>query len=247
MPNIIAPNNDQSPVSRARAASAGSADAVTRILCLSALAAALVWAVSVGVAEWRVQRLVADRMAQASGQTVFPAADLLGQTKPLPPRGALSRGLMKATAAFGSTGALRQSLIVAARRDIEQALRARPIWPAALVGEVFLDYVDGGVASPAVHRSLAASYRAAPFLPEEGEWRVRFGLAAWPWLTADVRQAILDEGVWQAELSPTRFEAMTQAFRETPAAAAFRARLLRHGDHAPPPLSSTARSASFAG
>ncbi|WP_294202706.1 hypothetical protein, partial [uncultured Sphingomonas sp.] len=105
----------------------------------------------------------------------------------------------------------------------------------------------GGVASPAVHRSLAASYHAAPFLPEEGEWRVRFGLAAWPWLTAKVRQRVLDEGVWQAELSSTRFEAMTQAFRETPAAAAFRARLLRQGDHTPPSMSSTARSASFAG
>ena len=138
MPNIIAPSNDRAPVPRARAASAGPADAATRILCLSVLGAALAWAASVGVAEWRVQRLVADRMAQASGQTVFPAADLLGHTEPLPPRGALSRGLMKATAAFGSTGALRRSLIVAARRDVEQALRARPIWPAALVGQVFL-------------------------------------------------------------------------------------------------------------
>ncbi|MBZ6382907.1 hypothetical protein [Sphingomonas sanguinis] len=247
MPNIIAPSNDQAPVPRARAASAGPTDAATRILCLSVLGAALAWAASVGVAEWRVQSLVADRMAQASGQTVFAAADLLGHTEPLPPRGALSRGLMKATAAFGSTGVLRRSLIVAARRDIDQALHARPIWPAALVGQVFLDYVDGGVASPGAHRSLAASYRAAPFLPEEGEWRVRFGLAAWPWLTADARQHVLDEGVWQAELSPTRFEAMTQAFRETPAAAVFRARLLRHGDHTPPSMSSTARSASFAG
>lgn len=217
------------------------------MLCLVVLGAALVWAVWVGVAEWRVQNLVADRAAQASGQTVFAASDLLDRTAPLPPRGALSRGLMKAAAAFGSTGALRQSLIVAARQDVDQALRARPIWPAALVGQLFLDYVDGGIASPRAHRSLADSYRAAPFLPEEGEWRVRFGLAAWPWLTADLRQHVLEEGVWQAELSQNRFDAMAEAFRDTPAGSAFRARLLRHGGRAPPSVSSTAPSASFAG
>ncbi len=113
--------------------------------------------------------------------------------------------------------------------------------------QVFLDYVDGGVASPAVHRSLAASYRAAPFLPEEGEWRVRFGLAAWPWLTAEVRRQVLVEGVWQAELSSDPLRGHDQAFRETPAAAAFRADCSAKATTRAPSMSSTARSASFAG
>ncbi len=246
MPNITAPNDDGVPASRARAASAGPADAATRLACLTVLGAALAWAASVGFAEWRVQHLVAERAAQASGQAVFSGAELLSQDTPLPPRGALSRGLMKAAAAFGDTAVPRDDLIAAARRDIDAALRARRVWPAALVGRVFLDYVEGGVASPRAHRALAASYRAAPFLPEEGEWRVRFGLAAWPWLTADLRGRVIDEGVWQAGLSQGRFDAMTEAFRASPAGAVFRDRMLRLGGHVPPPVSPAARSASVA-
>jgi hypothetical protein len=246
MPNITAPNDDAVPASRARAASAGPADAATRVACLTVLGAALVWAASVGIAEWRVQHLVADRAAQASGQTVFGAPDLLSQGTPLPPRGALSRGLMKAAAAFAATGTPRADLIAAARRDVDAALQTRRVWPAALVGQVFLEYVEGGVASPRARRALAASYRAAPFLPEEGEWRVRFGLAAWPWLTADLREQVLDEGVWQAGLSQGRFDAMTEAFRASPAGAVFRARMLHHGGHEPPSVSPAARSAPVA-
>jgi len=246
MPNITAPNDDAVPASRVRVASAGPADAATRVACLTVLGAALVWAASIGVAEWRVQYLVADRAAQAIGQTVFSASDLLNDNTPLPPRGALSRGLMKAAAAFAATGTPRANLIAVARTDVDTALRARRIWPAAIVGQAFLEYVKGGVTSQRAHRALAASYRAAPFLPEEGEWRVRFGLAAWPGLTADLRERVLDEGVWQAGLSQGRFDAMTEAFRASPAGALFRARMLHHGGHEPPSVSPAARSAPVA-
>lgn len=244
MPTITGPNNDSVRRSRSHGTGPRWGDAAARILCLLALGAALWWSVRITAAEWRVQGAIADRAAQAAGTAPITAPDLARENAPLPPRGALARGMSLAAAAAGASGAARTTLITAARRDIQAALHARRSWPSALVGLSFLNYVEGGIGSPAAHRVLADSYEAAPYLPDEGVWRIRFGLAAWPWLSPTVRARILDEGAWQAELSPSRFALMKEIFASSSAGPAFRERLLRH-DKTPAVMSAIAkRSAS---
>lgn len=243
MPTITGPSDGTARSVQRGGAGVRAGDVAARILCLLLLGAALWWSVRVLVAEVRVQDAIATRAAEAAGTIPLAPPTLPQDADPLPPRGALARGMSYAAAASRATPPARTALIAAARRDIRSALGARQSWPAALVGLTFLDYVDGGIGSPAAHRALADSYAAAPYLPDEGVWRVRFGLAAWPWLSPEVRRHILDEGVWQAGLSPGRYAVMKEAFEFSSARSAFRDRLLRQ-DKTPPTLSAIAKRAA---
>lgn len=183
-------------------------------------------AVSAGKVERQIEVAQLARADQQAQRPATPRWDPLGRDAPSA-RAALARSVSEAAAAFATTGREREADLATARANIALAQTARPDWPEALVANTFIDFVEGGVLSPNALRHFAASYQAAAFLPEAAPWRISFGVEAWPSLDAGTRRHVLEEAVWQAEISPAQYALVRGLFRLEPADTAFET-LLEH-------------------
>jgi hypothetical protein len=135
-----------------------------------------------------------------------------------------ARAWTVAANAAGSPAA-RTTRIRRARESLDAALRLRPLSAHAWVVAAF---VDGSVgARGEALGDLARSYTLAPFLREDGLWRMGVGASSWADLAPPVRERLLDEADWLAALGPDSRRQVQTQLGGSPAAVAFALRRLR--------------------
>jgi hypothetical protein len=116
----------------------------------------------------------------------------------LPPRALLAAAALRGGRAESEMDAgARAALVGAARRDVRDALVARPRWGAGWVMAGYLDEIAGDNGLPAFERS----YRFAPYLRREAMWRIGFAVRHWRHLPRETRAAVLEEAGWLARRS----------------------------------------------
>jgi hypothetical protein len=123
-----------------------------------------------------------------------------------PPRALAASGVHLIMAAGGPSDPNGARLPDAQRR-LEEALARRPSEGGWLTWLAYVKALRGGV-TPAVLDAYAASYEAAPYLPREGFWRVRFGALNWTRLPVAVRRKMIAEAVWLKAIDPTEVGAV---------------------------------------
>ena len=120
----------------------------------------------------------------------------------------------------------RREMLGEAQRHLTAALRVRPTaggWWTWLAYARQLDGADQGQ----VIDALIKSYAGAPFLAQEGPWRVRQCAINWPLLPKAVKERVIDEVVWMRDVDPDNATAVEGAFTDPAALVALRAGLAR--------------------
>lgn len=119
---------------------------------------------------------------------------------PCPPRALAASGVRMVIAAGGPSDPAGSRLPEAQRR-LEAALARRPNEGGWLTWLAYTKALREGV-SPAVLKTFTASYEAAPYLPREGFWRVRFGAMNWTRLPEAAQRRVAAEAVWLKAIDP---------------------------------------------
>lgn len=118
-----------------------------------------------------------------------------------PPRALAASGVHLILAAGGPSDP-KGARLPEAQRRLEAALAHRPREGGWLTWLAYVRAVrEGGVTSASL-AAYAASYEAAPYLPREGFWRVRFGALNWTRLPVAVRRKMIAEAVWLKAIDP---------------------------------------------
>lgn len=105
--------------------------------------------------------------------------------------------------------------------------RIRPRSAAAQVLRCRAALIAMGKSTPAAIGHLRASYRYAPFLRNEGQWRVAVAVAYWPSLDEPLRAAAVDEAVWMGEIDGSLRRTVEAIVADSPAAVRVQLRLAR--------------------
>lgn len=143
------------------------------------------------------QMCVEYRVSQALDalQSSNPAIDR-SRENDLSARESLYRGLALARrAAELPRGPGRDAVLDDVTRLIAGARAARPRWGQALVAESYLDMLRFGETDQRTLAAFRASYRAAPFLRDEADWRIQYAIAVWPLIGPDDREAVAHEAI----------------------------------------------------
>jgi hypothetical protein len=117
-----------------------------------------------------------------------------------PPRALAASGVHLIIAAGGPSDP-KGARLPDAQHRLEEALTHRPREGGWLTWLAYVKALREGV-TPAVLDTYAASYEAAPYLPREGFWRVRFGAMNWTRLPVAVRRKMIAEAVWLKAIDP---------------------------------------------
>ncbi|MBR7619208.1 hypothetical protein JKL49_07380 [Phenylobacterium sp. 20VBR1] len=143
-----------------------------------------------------------------------------------PPRARAAIGVRLTTeAAAQSDPAQRRLKLAEAERQFAGALAARPDSGGWWAWVSYARALDGRQA--AALDALTRSYVAAPFLPMEAAWRIRYGALNWDRLTPTVRAQVVNETVWMRDVDPTAATGLFTAFTDPRAASALNAGLAR--------------------
>ncbi len=178
-----------------------------------------------GVAAFAVMRQVElDRFREASGMAAVAAvpddrrraaAALAGcgGAQPAEIMLACATGYAALAAKAGEPRARAQALATG-RASVQILLRDAPrradLWVLAAYFAALSDRRREAVSD------LCQSYRHAPFLRAQAEWRLWFGAHAWPTLSRSCRAALVDEALWYQELGYERRMATQAALAGTP-------------------------------
>ena len=187
------------------------------VLLVLLLGSAYVIAQELEVRRW-AQALDRQQLALARGEALPQAAP------PAPsgsPRALVQAALFKARLAEASDGGSRDALLEEAQRYLDGARIARPQWGEAEIVSAYIASLKGSGHGPAQDRSLALSYRYAPYLRGSAPFRIRLGLQRWDALPPDVKERLIDEAVWYSRLEPETREPMFALIRRTGAYRSF--------------------------
>lgn len=110
-----------------------------------------------------------------------------------------------------------QRLRSIARRDLETARAARPIWGDAATVLAYARTLENPVSMSAVASALSESYRDAPYVKDVARWRIETGLWCWQFLPAPARERLVAEAVWYVRLRPHERVAIFRLMRLSPA------------------------------
>lgn len=108
----------------------------------------------------------------------------------------------------------------AAAAAIRTTGRLITIDPAAGINHVLFAYALVQVTpnrGPDALRELTESYRTAPFLRQQGYWRIWYGARHWGSFDAATRSALLEEALWLQGLGRSDRDAVQGALSGTPA------------------------------
>ncbi len=122
--------------------------------------------------------------------------------------------------------AARDRMLTEAQTRLAAALAVRPNdagWWTWLAYARFL----AGKTEASVIEALARGYDSAPFLAQEGPWRVRRCAEDWALLSPGLRAKVINEVVWMRDVDPDSAARVRDAFAAPDAAAALRAGLAR--------------------
>ncbi len=207
---------------------AGWAPLATRAIAVTALIGAGVAGVPVLLDQWTADRVEAAATQLLGGPSPMPweaggdQADC-GPTCPARAQAAIGVGLTALAVSEDDAGR-RAQLLSRAQARLDAALAVRPtagdwwVWLAyarALDNQSDTQVIDG----------LARSYASAPYLADQGEWRVRYGAAHWSELSPAVRRAVVAEAVWIRDIDPMGGKVVFAAFLDPGARAALAAGL----------------------
>ncbi len=155
--------------------------------------------------EWRIKRLSSLQMLAGrthAGDALLPysmAPDDMTAREQL-----LSAAFLARTAA-GETGREREATLVRARRLVERAQSARPLWAQSDIVQAYIVGLTQDGVNPQSSAWLERSYDHAPFLDQSSDWRIRYVVAAWPAASAILRQRAIDEAIWQSTKSAAMY------------------------------------------
>lgn len=111
-------------------------------------------------------------------------------------RESLYRGMALArSAAQLPSGDGRDAVLDDAARLIAAARAERARWGEAMVAEAYLNLLRYGQADLRTLSAFRASYRVAPFLREQADWRIQYAIAVWPLIEPDDRQSVAREAI----------------------------------------------------
>jgi len=128
-------------------------------------------------------------------QSNDPVIDRLREDD-LPAREALYSGMALARQAANlPAGPGRDAVLGDAARLIDQARDQRPYWGPALVALSYLNLLRFGEGDDRTIAAWRSSYRVAPFLRDEADWRIQYALAVWPRIGPDDRRAVAREAI----------------------------------------------------
>ncbi len=121
------------------------------------------------------------------------------------PRAALlaSSLFLSAAAQAPQQSAQRAALLARAEEQLAAISSTRPHWADRHLLQSSLARLREGDFSDAALAALAASYDDAAFLRYGADWRIRYGFAVWPALSARTQRQIVQEAVWIAHVTPT--------------------------------------------
>lgn len=120
-----------------------------------------------------------------------------------PARALIQDALARAQdAELGKSPAERSRLLDQAQGAIAAAATQRPHWGEARTVEAYIAALRAGPMAAATQAAYARSYADAPYLRDAAQWRIGFGMACWPSLSAATRARLIDEAVWYARLRP---------------------------------------------
>ena len=183
----------------ARARTGGGALAI-RLFVSLLLGCALFLAVVNAFNEIQISRL-ARLHARSSAERDFAASAIFfPQTVGLPARAALLSAAILARSARQAPDRQRAGLRELAFVFLDEAEAKRPRWAQATLVRVYMNAADSRGRGQ-VPELLALSYRQAPFLAKDGEWRFRASLANWSALDRDTQFASAQEAAYLASLS----------------------------------------------
>lgn len=157
-------------------------------------------------------------------------------------RGAVNLQLLEAAAltrcaSLFPEGA-RASFLSRAQSRLSHVLALRPEAGQATLLRAYAVGLRSGRGTPEVTRLVAESYRQAPFLRDEGEWRVRYVTTHWIDADAVLRRRSVEEALWLSTLSVARASHIWRIVANTPMGPLVDARARRMADY---PLDSATR------
>lgn len=144
--------------------------------------------------------------AQALGEraeinALFVASGDVCARRPCPPPALIASGAALVAEAERRGEHANSPAWATAEHRLRTALAAVPQDPSALTWLAYVRATRGGAAAEVLDL-YGRSYAVSPYLAREGFWRVRFGALVWPNLSPVLRERVIAEAAWLAQIDP---------------------------------------------